>query len=353
MTRTSPRKKQQHHGGVKKGSKHLCLQSKQFLLGLYNAGMTYKDISSNYQVPRATLSRIIKKFKETKTVERKVGSGRPRKTSETDDHNLILAIKRDRSTTAVEVAKNCGIPGISPRLVRLRIAEQTQLKSCFKTSKPFINAKNRKRRVKWCMNRLHYTKEQWRRFLFSDESPFVLRFNKKLRVWCNSNERYLPWATTGTVKHDRKIMVWGCFSALGVGNLCMIEGRMDQYQYHSIIRNELIPSAQKLFQSSNWTFQQDNDPKHTARSTVRLFDELDIPVEEWPAQSPDLNPIENLWAHLNWTLRNRKCKNELELFDALKNGWNAIPNEYLVALADSMPERLNAVIDNKGYPTKY
>lgn len=78
-----------------------------------------------------------------------------------------------------------------------------------------------------------------------------------------------------------------------------------------------------------------------------------IPLEDWPSQSPDLNPIENLWSYLDRLLKDRQCKNELELFDTLQEGWNAIPVDYLKALVDSMPRRLNAVIDARGYPTKY
>lgn len=104
------------------------------------------------------------------------------------------------------------------------------------------------------MDQLHYTVEHWSRFLWSDESPFVLRFCQKTRVWRTSEERLLPWATRGSIKHDRKIMVWGCFSAGGVGNLYLVEGKMDQYQYHTIVLNHVIPSAKKLFGGTNWTF---------------------------------------------------------------------------------------------------
>ena len=68
---------------------------------------------------------------------------------------------------------------------------------------------------------------------------------------------------TGSVKHDEKIMVWGCFAAHGVGELVLIDGIMDQYQHIEIVETAVVRSAQLLFQSRSWTFQQDNDPKHT------------------------------------------------------------------------------------------
>jgi transposase len=158
---------------------------------------------------------------------------------------------------------------------------------------------------------------------------------------------------TGTVKHDGHIMVWGGFAAHGVGNLYKINGILEQYQYHSIIRDQLVPSARKLFNSRNWTFQEDNDPKHTANSTKALYNQLKISREEWPANSPDLNPIENLWQELDVMCRDRKCNTKEDLFNVLQEAWNRIPLDYLNALVESMPRRLNAVIDAKGYATKY
>lgn len=353
MARGRPKQKKAKQGGNKKGSKHYSAEYKGYIVGLYNGGMTYSLIEQEEGIPRSTACRFVKRLKEDNTTGRKSGSGRPRKTSSSQDHNIVLAVRRNRSVTSNELSKDLGLPNVSDRLIRRRIGELSDLKSRYKINKPFISPKNRRIRVKWCMDRLHYTKEQWRRFIFSDESPFVLRFNKKTRVWRSSEEKYLPLATTGTVKHDTKLMVWGCFSAAGVGSLYRIDGILDQFQYHRIIEEQLIPSAMKLFNNQDWTFQQDNDPKHTANSTKRLLNRLRVPIEDWPSQSPDLNPIENLWSQLNWQMRNRKCSNLNQLFEALQSGWNKLPVNYLIKLADSMPSRLNAVIDSKGYPTKY
>ena len=74
---------------------------------------------------------------------------------------------------------------------------------------------------------------------------------------------------------------------------------------------------------------------------------------KWPAQSPDLNPIENLWAELNRITKDRKPKNEDELFEILKSGWQSLSLEYLHMLVESMPSRCKAVIKSKRLPTKY
>jgi hypothetical protein len=148
-------------------------------------------------------------------------------------------------------------------------------------------------------------------------------------------------------------MVWGCFAAHGVGNLYRVEGFLKKEQYQTILENEMLPSADLLFGRENWHFQQDNDPKHTAKVIKEWFNQYEIPKMEWPAQSPDLNPIENLWSILDQRVKHRKPNTDEELFDVLKKGWEELPVDLLTKLVDSMPHRCRAVIEAKGNATKY
>lgn len=342
-----------HTGGNEKGSKQADKIKKASVVASRDAGMSYEDIEEKYGVPKRTSQRWVARYRAENTVERSKGSGRKRKTTAGEDHHIVLTVLRDRGATSEEMNAGFGDRRVSGRLIRRRIAELTNLKSHWKIKKPFISSRNRRRRVRWCMDRLHYTLDQWKRFLFTDESKFTLRFSQKTRVWRSPTEANEPFAMTGTVKHDDHIMVWGGIAAHGVGNLYKINGILDQYQYHDIVRNQLLPSARALFNSRNWTFQEDNDPKHTANSTKALYNQLKIPREEWPANSPDLNPIENLWQYLDNMCKDRRCNTKEDLFAVLQEAWKRIPEDYLTSLVESMPRRLNAVIDAKGYATKY
>ena len=135
-----------------------------------------------------------------------------------------------------------------------------------------------------------------------------------------------------------------------MGELALIDGIMDQHQYIDILRTAVRRSADLLFQGRNWTFQQDNDPKHTAINTQRAIHEMQIPLEDWPSQSPDLNPIENLWSILDRSISDRRCNTKAELWECLQEAWYKLDSSILTKLVESMPRRLNAVIDNKGYP---
>ena len=97
-------------------------------------------------------------------------------------------------------------------------------------------------------------------------------------------------------------MVWSCMGWNGVGRLVDIEGKMDANQYVSILADGLLPSIGDLdIQEEEFIFQQDNDPKHTSKLAQKWFEDPDITVLSWSAQSPDLNPIE----HLSTTLKQK------------------------------------------------
>ena len=126
-----------------------------------------------------------------------------------------------------------------------------------------------------------------------------------------------------TVKYGGgKIFVWGYFTANGVGSFTKIDGIMDQNVCKEILVHHASPSLQRLVAN---IFQQDNDPKHTAAKNLNYLNSYRWPVKlmDWPAQSQNLNPIENLWQLLDSKVRKRSVKlcNNHELYSALKEEW--------------------------------
>ena len=109
----------------------------------------------------------------------------------------------------------------------------------------------------------------------------------------------MPSVTSGepgtipTVKHGGgSIILWGCFSAAGTVRLVRIEAKINGAKYREILDENLLPGTQDVRLGQRFTFQQDNDPKDTAKTTQEGLRGMSLNVLEWPSQSPDLNPIE-------------------------------------------------------------
>ena len=102
-----------------------------------------------------------------------------------------------------------------------------------------------------------------------------------------------------------------------------------------------------------WRFQQDNDPKHTSRVAKEFLKENFPEVMDWPSNSPDLNPIENLWGIVKHHVEKRMPSNISELEQYMVEEWENIPNEFLTNLISSMRDRCQQVIDNNGERINY
>ena len=136
-------------------------------------------------------------------------------------------------------------------------------------------------------------------------------------------------------KDRSKIFARGGFCIKGTTSLFCFRGIMDGKFYTEILEKQL-PEVCSMFQG-RWRLQQDNDPKHTSR-IAREFLGNNVPeVMDWPSNSPDLNPIENLWAIVKRNVEMRRPKNLTELESFFGEEWDKIPNSLLISLVDSMP----------------
>jgi len=239
---------------------------------------------------------------------------------------------------------------VSDRTVRRRLVE-AGLPARRPRKKPFLTKKQQKARLIWAREHRHWTVEQWDKVTWSDESPFHLFCSNGL-IWVRRRpwEVYEPICLKPTVKFGGgHINVWGIFSSQGVGPLYRINGIMDGKKYREILKNHMAPHVRQLG-IKDFIFQQDNDPKHKSKIVQNYLNNQQFQLLSWPSQSPDLNPIENIWSYIKQKIRKRltRASNFDDVYEFVKQEWEMLDKDYLTTLVHSMPRRIELVIKNKG-----
>lgn len=337
--------------------KNTSLEQRKLVILHYEKGKTYKLIAEMLNMKPNTVGDIVRRYKNEQRIEFKKQTGQPKKLTEKEQRVIVRKIKINPRLSApkivTEVETEFG-KSISESTIR-RIIKKEGYNGRVARKKPFVNLTNRQ-------NRLHFAKEHinkdvnwWDDVIFLDESKFNLfGSDGRTMVWRKPNEELKGKNITPTVKHGGgSVMVWGCISAKGVGNLVFIDGIMNKESYLKILSENLKQSAEKMGILSTFKLYQDNDPKHKAH-IVREWLLYNCPkVINTPSQSPDMNPIENLWDYLDRRIRERPVSSKSELKYRLQEEWSKIGVEYLQKCIRNMPNRLSEVIKNKGYPTRY
>ena len=146
-----------------------------------------------------------------------------------------------------------------------------------------------------------------------------------------------------------------------------INGTLCGQKYRQILDDHLLPFHREKL-TPDYLFQQDNAGPHTAQVITGLRRRLPcgrkVKLPSWfsvngirqistPSRSPDLSPIENVWALVKRKLAGKRFRSHDEVWEATLEAWNSITAEQLMKLIESMPRRLESVIKANGGPTKY
>ncbi len=223
-----------------------------------------------------------------------------------------------------------------------------------RATKPLLNQRQRQKHLTWAVEKKNWTVAQWSKVLFSDESKFCISFgNQGPRVWRKSGEAQNPCCLKSSVKFPQSVMIWAAMSSAGVGPLCFLKSTVNAAIYQEILEHFMLPSADKLYGDADFIFQQDLAPAHTAKGTKAGSMDHGVTVLDWPANSPDLNPIENLWGIVKRKMRDTRPNTADDLKATVKETWASIPPQQCHKLITSMSRRIEAVIKAKGASTKY
>ncbi len=322
-------------------------------------------------VQKTTIDTLLKEDKTQKVIAKEAGCSqssvskhsnreakgrkrcdRKKCTSNRDNRTLERIVKQNPFKNVGEIHKEWTAAGVSAS--RTTTHRRMQDMGFRVHVKPLLNNRQRQKRLVWAKDKKDWTAAEWSKVMFSGESKFCISFgNQGPRVWKKRGEARNPRCLRSSVKFPQSVMVWGAMSSAGVGPLCFLRSKVNTAVYQEVLEHFMLPAADQLYGDADFIFQQDLAPAHSAKATSTWFKDHGIPVLNWPANSPDLNPIENLWGIVKRKMRYARPNNAEELKATIRATWALITPEQCHRLIDSMPRRIAAVIQAKGAPTKY
>jgi transposase len=330
------------------------------IVTLREEGLTLREIKSRTGTDRRTIQRICKNVRENGSFKDRARSGRPPLLNDRKKRVIANILRRGEASNAEAIRKvaridheiDVGRKTIARALGTFGYVARIKIK------KPRLTVKQKKERLQWARDHSSWTSDDWRNVIWSDETKFTLVNSEgKEYVWVREGEGLESKAVNGTSKFGGgKVIMWGCMTWEGVGFACRIESTLDAELYSKILRGELMDTINYYeIDQQEVIFQQDRDPKHTSKLASETLDDLGLEVMAWPAQSPDLNPIEHLWEQIQENLKNhsRIFATQDELWDQIQEEMKEENKILCRKLIATMPERVIDVIKAKGGYTRW
>uniref|UniRef100_A0A9J8B2T7 Tc1-like transposase DDE domain-containing protein n=1 Tax=Cyprinus carpio carpio TaxID=630221 RepID=A0A9J8B2T7_CYPCA len=326
------------------------------IVAQYQKGVSQRKIAKSLKLPSSTVHNIIQSFRESGTIS--VRKGQDRKTIL--DARDLRALRRHcityRNATVMEIttwAQEYFQKTLSVNTIH-RAIHRCRLKLYRSKKKLYLNMIQKRRRFLWAKAHLKWTVAKWKTVLWSDESKFEVLFGKLGRHVIRTKEnKDNPSCYQRSVLNPASLMVWGCMSACGMGSLHIWKGTINAERYIQVLEQHMLPSRRRLFQGRPCIFQHDNARPHTASITTSWLRRRRIRVLKWPACSPDLSPIENIWRIIKRKMRQRRPKTVEQLEACIIQEWDNIPIPELEQLVSSVPRRLQTVIKRRGDATQW
>ena len=259
------------------------------ILHYYNLGhRCAAETARQTKISVRTIRYNLTKIRKECSVEHRRGNGRPRKITAKDSIEIGQWIRRNNEITAKEIVEKFQLTK-NLDVSRWTVWRELYRLDCMNVlprGTPMLTNEQKERRVQWA---LAHQNDDRSRTIFSDEASYQLFRNtiRRCSKYAQEEKNRIP-------KNKQKIMVWGTFSIKGQISCHSFRTIMDGALYVEILRKHLLSKAKKKF-GSRWRYQQDNDPEHTSGVAKQFLAEEVPETIDWPSNSPDINPIENMW----------------------------------------------------------
>lgn len=344
-------------------SRNLTEFQRHAVVVLRNNGNTWNEIARellkkyNKTVTKRGMQYLWKKYLETGSVLDRMRNGRPTIVSPQASRAITRICKANRFASLPNIT--CMYNTSSVRNVSVSTVQKNLKKYGFRSyaaiKKPYLKMHQRLKRLSWAKTYSSWDADKWRDVVFSDECVFQsYSSSNKLLIRRTASEKSNPAFNHPVMGHGPSIHVWGCFNSNGVGLLKRIYVNMNAERYQKDILHDLdIVGKCLVFPKTTFVFQHDLAPPHKAKSTQAFLKNKNIEVLPWPGNSPDLNPIENIWGILKQQLSPMIYNSAEDLWNEVQRKWYQLSRNLCQKLVFSMPKRLQMVKKSIGYPIKY
>ena len=316
----------------------------------YSYGRIRKELAKeSIEVSISAIYRLLKKYRQTKTLEDAKRSGKPELLKDDQKKMIDQWLLRDDELSTTDLQKLLWKES-GQFISRPTIQRAVKEKLNWICSKPrycqMIRQKNKEKRLEFCKQLLG-TGDNFHDVVFTDESTVQLaRYYSKCRY-----KKDMPRPLKPKPKHPLKVHIWAGISMEGPTNIVIFTGNMDADFYIEILESALLPFLRD--HPNIERFQQDNDPKHTSKKAAEMMRKTGINWWRTPAESPDLNPIEKVWAQLKRFLcRKVKPLTQAELVQGIERFWaEKMTPDLCTRYINHLHKVIPKVIDCEGGPT--
>ena len=327
--------------------KVLSVTEREVIRHLDGAGVNKTDIAKRTKRSRKV---VVTFLNNPEGYNKRKYNGAPRKVSDADVRALIRAAKLQKVGSR-RLVRSENIK-ISDRHARRLLAGSSHMAYRKGKRAPVLTKVHKSSRVAFSKARVNKN-ELNDITIYSDEKRFNLDGPDGLNHYWH-DLRGEQEVAMSRQNGGGGVMVWGGISRKGKTTLAILEGKQNAAKYCKTLETHLIPSATRLYGTA-YEYQQDNASIHTAKATKAFFEDKKITVIDWPAKSPDLNPIENLWGDMVRVVYagGKQYDNVDALKTAILKAWDDIEQSRIDALLDSMNNRYFEVISRGGNKSSY
>ena len=330
----------------------LNLVQRSTILALHYEGLNHNLVAQLTGCDESTIRRWVTHYQQHHSVGDEQRSGRPRVTTEYIDTSIVSTATTNPFTTPPTIRRELGISA-STRTVRRRLNEAGLFGRVARIEFPFTK-EHVTQRLEFATNQEEWNGDKWKRVLFSDETYMCLGVHGQVWVQRPQDAAFLSqFMVQGQTNFAPKIGIWGCFSNQGVGGLRIFDNNMDSRLYTDTLQRFMKPFALACWPNGEWFHIDDNASYHRSRDTQTWLFNNGVNWIKLPPHSPDLNPIENLWADLKRRVESRFPRSISELKQMVTEEWSTTSHSICSNLVASMPDRMQAVLDAGGFKTPY